>query len=138
MSLLTISQHAQVSLVFGSWDCGKEVAGRCGVRMWWSKSGASSWELPTNLVIPTQFRKWGFLQLHQYWLVLKRSSQCGSTENLTEKIEHNSFHDKHLCLQKTPHISEKYSIQDLWLQMNHSDTNSQMNFSGWGGRRQWA
>lgn len=104
---------------------------RWRVRMWWTKSGASNWELLTNLVIRTQFRNWGFLQLHQCRLVLKRSSQCGSTENLTEKFEHNSFHDNRLCLQKTPHLSE-YSRQDLWLQRNHSDTSSQMNFSELG------
>lgn len=111
MSLLTISQHAQLSLVFRNLDWGDEVAGRSGVRMWWSKSGASNWELLTNLLIQTQFRNWGYLQLHQYRLVLKWSSQSGSTENVPEKTEHNSFHDNHLCLQKTPHISEKYSIQ---------------------------
>lgn len=132
MSLFTISHHGQVSLGFRNRDCGKEVTGRCEVRMRWSKSGASNWDLLTNLVIQTQFRNWGFLQLHQHQLALIWSSQCGSTENLTERTEHNPFHDN--CAYRRHHTSQG----SMRYKLCRRTTETQRNLSGWAGRRQWA
>jgi len=104
MSLLTISQRAQVSLAFRNWDCGEEVAGTCGIRLWWSKSGASNWGLLTNLQIQTQFRYWSFLQLYQYQL------RFLFPQKTLQKRLNTSHSMTTVCAYRRPHTSQR-SIQ---------------------------
>lgn len=99
MSLLTISQHIQVSLVFRNWGCQEEVAGRCGVRTF----KASNWELLTNVVIQMQSRNCNYISNSLY---LINWASADPQKTLLKRL--NTTHSMTtICACKRPHTSQR-------------------------------